>query len=148
MTEEYFEVCLQRINEEILPILQSFPPKIPNDPEGILNGSIDLILYRNLIFTLEFCFQETNSRLTCEQLNKLGKVVKSRVIPEYLKFFKENFLMKTTGGKQEINQQASSYFYVRQENNASWPKVRNCFSYKSLFFNSIAYLGKNKTNLF
>lgn len=120
MTEEYFEVCLQRINEEILPILQSFPPKIPNDPDGILNGSIDLILYRNLIFALEFCFQETNSRLTCEQLNKLGTVVKSRVIPAYLKFFKENFLMK-----KEINQQASSYFYVRQENNASWPKVKN-----------------------
>lgn len=120
MTEEYFEVCLQRINEEILPILQSFPPKIPNDPDGILNGSIDLILYRNLIFALEFCFQETNSRLTCEQLNKLGTVVKSRVIPAYLKIFKENFLMK-----KEINQQASSYFYVRQENNASWPKVKN-----------------------
>ncbi len=120
MTEEYFEVCLQRINEEILPILQSFPPKIPNDPDGILNGSIDLILYRNLIFALGFCFQETDSRLTCEQLNKLGTVVKSRVIPAYLKFFKENFLMK-----KEINQQASSYFYVRQENNASWPKVRN-----------------------
>lgn len=113
---EYFEACLKRINEEVLPMLQSFPPQVPNDPDGILGGSIDLLLYRNLVFALEFSFQENDdSRLTSEQLDKLRSMSRKQVIPAYLNFFKNHFLMS--------NGQASSYFFVRQENNASWAKV-------------------------
>lgn len=108
---EYFDACVQRINEEILPMVQSFPPQVPKDPEGILGGSIDLLLYRNLLFALEFCLQENDSRLTAEQLNKLRAMTRKQVIPAYLNFFKDNFIMP--------NGQASSYFFVRQENNSS-----------------------------
>lgn len=113
---EYFDASVKRITQEILPILQSFPPKVPNDPEGLLTGSIDLVLYRNLLFALEFCFKETDSRLSVDQLNKLRAMTRKQVIPAYLEFFKNNFLLP--------NGQASSFFYVRQENNATWSKVR------------------------
>ena len=113
---EYFDACLKRINTEILPLLQEFPPKVTNDPDGFFAGSIDLLLYRNLLFALEFCFRENDSRLSVEQLNKLRSITKKRVIPAYLTFFKNNFML--------LNDQGSSFFYVRQENNASWAKVR------------------------
>ena len=121
MSDEYFEACVKRINEEIIPILQSFPPKVSNDPEGLLNGSIDLLLYRNLLFALEFCLKENDSRLSVEQLNKLRSLARKQVIPAYLTFFKKYFLMS--------NGQASSFFYVRQENNATWAKVNTYISF-------------------
>ena len=114
---EYFDANVKRINEEILPILQSFPPKVPNDADGLLTGSIDLLLYRNLLFALEFCFKENDSRLSVDQLNKLRSMTRKLVIPAYLNFFRNNFLMS--------NGQASSFFFVRQENNATWAKVNN-----------------------
>lgn len=125
---EFFDACLKRINQEILPLVEIFPPKVTNDPDGLLSGSIDLVLYRNLIFALEFCFRENDSRLSTEQLNRIRSVVRKQVIPAYLEFFKNNFLSSTTG-------QASSYFYVRQENNASWAKVIIilCIYYKYSF---------------
>ena len=113
---EYFDASVKRINEEILPLLQTFPPKVPNDTECLLSGSVDLLLYRNLLFALEFCFKENDSRLSVEQLNKLRSMTRKQVIPAYLNFFKNNFLMP--------NGQASSFFFVRQENNASWAKVK------------------------
>jgi hypothetical protein len=112
---EFFDACVQRINEEILPLLEIFPPNISNDSDGLLNGSIDLILYRNLMFTIEFCFRENDSRLSIEQLNRLRSIAKKQVIPAYLKFYKDNFLLP--------NGQASSFFFVKQENNSSWAKV-------------------------
>ena len=121
MSDEYFEACVKRINEEIIPILQSFPPKVSNDPEGLLNGSIDLLLYRNLLFALEFCLKENDSRLSVEQLNKLRSLARKQVIPAYLTFFKKYFLTS--------NGQASSFFYVRQENNATWAKVNTYISF-------------------
>lgn len=112
---EFFDACVKRITEEILPMLEKFPPNVSNDTDGLLNGSIDLLLYRNLLFTIEFCFCENNSRLSVEQLNKLRSIARKQVIPAYLNFFKDNFLLS--------NGQASSFFYVRQENNACWAKV-------------------------
>ena len=112
---EFFDACVKRINEEILPLLESFPPNIPNDTDGLLNGSIDLLLYRNLLFTIEFCFRENDSRLSIEQLNRLRSITRKQVIPAYLNFFKNNFLLS--------NGQASSFFFVKQENNSSWAKV-------------------------
>lgn len=120
---EFFDACLNRINQEILPLVENFPPTIKNDADGLLSGSVDLLLYRNLVFTLEFCFRETDSRLTSEQLNRLRGVLRRQVLPAYLNFFKNYFLSSTTG-------QASSYFYVRQENNATWAKVTFLFSIK------------------
>lgn len=113
---DYFDACINRINQEVLPLVSSFPPKVAKDEDGVLGGSIDLLLYRNLLFALDFCFRETDSRLSSEQLNRLRSRVRKEVIPAYLNFFKDNFLSPTTG-------QASSFFYVRQENNATWPKV-------------------------
>lgn len=112
---EFFDACVRRINEEILPMLGSFPPKIPDDTDGLMSGSIDLVLYRNLLFSIEFCFRETDNRLSVEQLNKLRSIIRKQVIPAYLNFFKDNFLLSSG--------QASSFFFVRQENNASWAKV-------------------------
>ena len=112
---EFFDACVKRINEEILPLLESFPPNISNDTDGLLNGSIDLLLYRNLLFAIEFCFRENDSRLSIEQLNRLRSITRKQVIPAYLKFFKNNFLLS--------NGQASSFFFVKQENNSSWAKV-------------------------
>ena len=114
---EYFDACVTRINVEILPMLQSFPPKITNDPEGILQGSADLLLYRNLRFALEFCFQENDNRLSIDQFNRLRSMTRKQVIPAYLNFFKKHFLMS--------NGQASSFFFVRQEDNSSWGKVKH-----------------------
>lgn len=121
---EFFDACVKRINEEILPLLESFPPKIKNDTEGLLSGSIDLLLYRNLLFAIEFCFRENDSRLSVEQLNKLSSIARKQVIPAYLNFFKTNFLLP--------NGQASSFFFVRQENNASWAKVNYSMNYSLL----------------
>lgn len=112
---EFFDACVKRINAEILPLLASFPPNIPNDTDGLMGGSIDLLLYRNLLFAVEFCFRETDNRLSVEQLNRLRSIIRKQVIPAYLNFFKDNFLLSSG--------QASSFFFVRQENNASWAKV-------------------------
>lgn len=112
---EFFDACVKRINEEILPLLENFPPNVPNDSDGLLNGSVDLVLYRNLLFTIEFCFRDNDSRLSTEQLNRLRSIARKQVIPAYLNFFKGNFLLE--------NGQASSFFFVRQENNSSWAKV-------------------------
>lgn len=112
---EFFDACVKRINEEILPLLERFPPNIPNDPDGLLNGSIDLLLYRNLLFTIEFCFRDNDGRLSIEQLNRLRSIARKQVIPAYLNFFKNHFILP--------NGQASSFFFVRQENNSSWAKV-------------------------
>lgn len=113
---EFFDACVKRINEEILPLLENFPPNITNDLDGLLNGSVDLVLYRNLMFAIEFCFRENDSRLSVDQLNRLRSIARKQVIPAYLNFFKDHFLLE--------NGQASSFFFVRQENNSSWAKVR------------------------
>lgn len=114
-TSDFFDACMKRIEDEIMPLVQIFPPKLTNDTEGILSGSMDLLLFRNLLFSLEFCFRETDSRLTDEQLSKIRSVVRKRIIPAYLDFFRNNFLLN--------NGQSSSYFRVRQESNSSWAQV-------------------------
>ncbi len=119
-TSVFFDACIKRIEEEIIPLVQTFPPKITKDSDGILSGSVDLLLFRNLLFSLEFCFHETDSRLSDEQLCKIQSIVRKQIIPSYLEFFRNNFLLETG--------QSSSFFYVRQENNSSWAKVHVVYS--------------------
>ncbi len=112
-----FEEALKRLKEDILPLVQQsqFPPKLPDDS---LQGSLDLILYRNLCFAFEFCFTSGSSEgsFSRAEQEELSRYCRSVVIPAYLSFFNAHFL--TENGK-------CSTFFVRQESNASWAKVKN-----------------------
>ena len=115
-----FEACVRRIEAEILPLVQqaSFPPRLA-EGNDILQGSLDLVLYRNLCFALDFCFGTTSHShsLTDTQILDLSRLTRTKVIPAYLSFFQAHFL--TTEGREKC-----ALFFVRQENNSSWAKVR------------------------
>lgn len=119
-SDDFYTISMRKMVEETLPLLQTFPPQIPNDTTGLLTGSIDLLLYRNLSSALEFCFIDSHSGLTQDQLENLSSFARRRIIPAYLKLFKEHFLQN--GGTDK-----SYYFFVRQENNSCWSKVKNYF---------------------
>lgn len=118
-----FEACLQRMRDEILPLVQqpTFPPRLPED---ILEGSLDLILYRNLCYALEFCFgQLPVSVVSHSQLEELSLFARTQVIPAYLAFFNAHLLLPGEAADASAGEKCS-LFFVRQENNSSWAKVR------------------------
>lgn len=116
-----FEGTFKRLKEEILPLLQQpqFPPLLPDDS---LQGSLDLILYRNLSFALEFCFNvnnfHANHHLSRPQQEELSLYCRTVIIPAYLAFFNAHLLEGSEGREK------CSLFFVRQENSASWAKVK------------------------
>ena len=140
--EDAFTACLKRMSDEIIPLLQSYPPQLKNDDSGMLSGSIDLLLYRNLAFALEFCFNSASGdgRFTTEQQHQLALFVRTKVIPAYVSFFNAHF--GQDGEK-------SFYFFVRQENNSCWAKVSCvwrdsiCMIFDSSIFSSFGFESNN-----
>jgi hypothetical protein len=112
-----FEVALKRMKEDILPLLEQsqFPPQLPDDS---LQGSLDLILYRNLLFALEFCFQPASgsASISRAQQEELSRYCRTVIIPAYLAFFNAHLLSAESKEK-------CSLFFVRQESLSSWGKV-------------------------
>lgn len=130
--DECFRECMRRLVEEVLPLVQTYPPKMAGSESEVMNAAIDLVLYRNLADAIEFCYVESDGRFTERQLAQLAAVARTRIIPAYLSFFRAHFGTRVHAG--ECGSEAESslgpstdksfYFFVRQESNASWPKVQ------------------------
>lgn len=136
--EDVFKASMNRLENEVLSLLSTYPPTVPNsDDSGVLAGSMDLVLYRNLAYSLDFCFNDQPRHgLNAEQVAELSHFVRTRILPAYIGYFNENF----GNGNDK-----SFYFFVRQESNACWAKVES--SVQS-FSNYVAHLDQDKADLY